>query len=88
MTEAEGNRISLLQNGTKYPLTELVTKSGNLNETVYEELGPLYLGAQMLWGIFFSYAAYVSAWVWAILFGWKSLKASFIKIKERFVDKA
>lgn len=50
---------------------------------MYEEYGPLYLGAQMLWGIFFSYAAYTSAWVWALLFGLTSIKATIKKIKER-----
>ncbi|GAM83065.1 hypothetical protein ANO11243_010510 [Dothideomycetidae sp. 11243] len=78
----------LQANGTQYPLTHLVTKQGTLNETAYEEYGPLYLGAQMLWGIFFSYAAYMSAWVWAILFGWKSLSSSFKKIRTRFANKS
>ncbi|KAG9669149.1 OPT superfamily oligopeptide transporter, partial [Aureobasidium melanogenum] len=75
---------SVLQgNGTKYPLTKLVTSQGALNETAYEEYGPLYLGAQMLWGIFFSYAAFLSAWVWAALFGWPSFKKAIAKFKKR-----
>ncbi|RDW75484.1 hypothetical protein BP6252_06626 [Coleophoma cylindrospora] len=75
---------SVLQaNGTSYPLTKLVTATGTLNTTVYEEYGPLYFGAQMLWGIFFSYAAYTSAIVWSLLFGWKAMKASIKKIQAR-----
>lgn len=64
-------------------MTSLVTSEGTFNQTVYDEYGPLYLGAQMLWGIFFSYAAYTSAWVWAILFGYPSIVASIKKIRER-----
>lgn len=41
----------------------------------------------MLWGIFFSYAAYTSAWVWAALFGWKQIKASVEKLKARNANK-
>lgn len=75
-------------NGTKYPLTDLVTQQGTFNETVYEEYGPLYLGAQMLWGIFFSYAAYTSALVWAILFGWSSMVKTVKKLKARYNDRS
>jgi OPT family oligopeptide transporter len=75
---------SVLQgNGTKYPLTKLVTAEGTFNQAAYEEYGPLYLGAQMLWGIFFSYAAFLSAWVWAALFGYPSFKKAYQKFKNR-----
>lgn len=75
---------SVLQgNGTKYPLTSLVTAQGTFNQTAYDEHGPLYLGSQMLWGIFFSYAAFLSAWVWAALFGWSSFKQAFSRFNKR-----
>jgi OPT family oligopeptide transporter len=78
---------SVLQgNGTKYPLTSLVTSQGTFNQTAYDQHGPLYLGSQMLWGIFFSYAAFLSAWVWAVLFGWPSFKKAYQKFKMRNND--
>ncbi|KAF2150858.1 OPT superfamily oligopeptide transporter [Myriangium duriaei CBS 260.36] len=75
-------------NGTAYPLTQLVTKQGGFNATTYETYGPLYLGAQMLWGIFFSYAALTSALVWAVLFGWPSFSKSFKKARASLKDKS
>jgi OPT oligopeptide transporter protein len=50
---------------------------------VYNELGPLYLGTQMLWGMFFDYASYTSALAWAGLFAWPTIKATIIKIRAR-----
>ena len=41
-----------LGNGTKYPTTELLTPNLRLNETRYEELGPVHLGAQRAWNMF------------------------------------
>ncbi|PMD32926.1 OPT superfamily oligopeptide transporter [Hyaloscypha variabilis F] len=73
----------LMANGTKYPLVDLLTPQSTLNETVYEELGPLYLGTQMLWGMFFDYASYTSALAWAGLFAWPTIKATVIKIRAR-----
>ena len=73
----------LLANGTTYPLTALLTPETTLNETAYAEYGPLYLGPQMLWGIFFDYASYTSAWVWMGLFGYKSISATIKKLRAR-----
>jgi hypothetical protein len=73
----------LTANGTKYPLTSLLTTQATLNETVYEQEGPLYLGAQMMWGIFFDYASYTSAWIWMGLFGFSQIKATFKKLRAR-----
>ena len=42
----------VLGNGTKYPTTELLTPNLRLNETRYEELGPVHLGAQRAWNMF------------------------------------
>jgi len=61
----------------------LLTPQATLNETAYEEYGPLYLGSQMLWGIFIDYAAYTSAWVWVLLFGYSQIRATFKKLRAR-----
>lgn len=57
----QGNTKRLVTaNGTKYPLTDLLTPQATLNETAYAENGDLYFGTQMLWSIFFDYASYTS----------------------------
>ncbi|KAG6030296.1 hypothetical protein E4U41_000128 [Claviceps citrina] len=76
------NRI-FLENGTKYPLTSLLTPDMQLNQTALDQHGNLYVGAQYLWNMFFDYAAYSSALVWMGLFGWPQIKASVTKFLER-----
>ncbi|KAL7899803.1 OPT oligopeptide transporter domain-containing protein [Trichoderma sp. SZMC 28014] len=76
------NRV-FLQNGTAYPLTELLTADSKLNQTAYEEYGELYVGTQQLWSNFFDIASYSSALVWMLLFGWPQIKESFKKLRER-----
>ena len=61
----------------------MVTPQSTLNETAYAEYGPLYLGTQMLWGMFFDYASYTSALAWAGLFAWPTIKATIKKIRAR-----
>lgn len=68
-----------LANGTVYPTDQLLTPNYQLNLTAYTELGPVHLGAQRAWNIFFDYAAYVSGIVWIVLFGYKQLIRSFGK---------
>ncbi|KOS19844.1 Oligopeptide transporter 3 [Escovopsis weberi] len=75
------NRV-FQQNGTAYPLQELLTADVRLNETAYEMYGDLYVGPQYLWNMFFDYASYSSALVWALLFGWPHLRGSFQKLRE------
>ncbi|EDK46126.1 conserved hypothetical protein [Lodderomyces elongisporus NRRL YB-4239] len=69
-----------LANGTKYPTTDLLTPDLQLNMTAYHELGEVYLGAQRAWNMFFDYAAYVSGFVWVVVFGYSSLSSSFKKL--------
>ncbi|KAL5313535.1 hypothetical protein ACEPPN_017955 [Leptodophora sp. 'Broadleaf-Isolate-01'] len=76
------NRL-FMENGTKYPVLELITPQVTLNETAYAEYGPLYVGAQLLWGTFFDYASYTSVLVWMGLFGYPHLKATILKFFER-----
>ncbi|SSD60829.1 related to sexual differentiation process protein isp4 [Saccharomycodes ludwigii] len=80
-----------LQNGTKYPTSEILiyskhgsTQQVSLNQTKYEELGPIFIGAQNAWIMFFDYAAFISSFTWIALFGRKQLVANFHKLKVIF----
>lgn len=76
------NRI-FLENGTQYPAEALLTPDIKFNETAYEELGPVYVGTQLLWGMFFDYAAYTSSIVWVLCFGYTQIKDSMTKLWQR-----
>jgi OPT family oligopeptide transporter len=70
-------------NGTSYPILKLITPEASFNETAYAEYGPIYMGAQQLWGMFFDYASFTSALFWMLLFGWPQLKSTWTKFWER-----
>ena len=53
----------LTANGTKYLTLSIMNKDFSLNETVYEEIGPAYMGLQNIWATFFHYAKLPSAFV-------------------------
>ncbi|TAQ91333.1 hypothetical protein B7494_g300 [Chlorociboria aeruginascens] len=76
------NRL-YLKNGTEYPITSLITPDVNLNETMYAELGPPYVGTQQLWNMFFDYGSYPSGLMWVALFGFTQLRSSWLKMKAR-----
>lgn len=76
------NRL-LLANGTRYPVTELVTPQNTFNQTAYEEYGPVYAGVQQLWTMFFDYASYTSAYAWILLFGFANIKSAYKKFRAR-----
>lgn len=76
------NRL-FLENGTSYPTTSLLTADVSFNETAYQELGPPFISTHVLWTMFFDYASYTSALVWAGLFGFKTIKASLEKLRQR-----
>lgn len=63
-----------LANGTLYPSEKLLNPDFSLNLTAYEHYGPVYIGAQRAWNMFFDYAAYVSGITWVLLFGYDKLK--------------
>jgi hypothetical protein len=54
-----------------------------LNQTVYEENGPIYAGTQFVWSMFFNFAAYTSAITWLALFGYDNIKSTIAKLKAR-----
>ncbi|KAJ7153089.1 OPT oligopeptide transporter [Mycena crocata] len=56
------------KNGTAYPFAS-IRELLQLNLTPhYDEVGVAYAGAQYLWVIFFSYATFMSSFVWMFLF--------------------
>ncbi|KAF2259850.1 putative oligopeptide transporter [Lojkania enalia] len=80
------NRI-LLENGTNYPATALVTPDLKFNETAFQELGPVYLGTQYIWALFFDYASYISALTWMALFWYPKIRETLQKLRIRAKDK-
>ncbi|TVY62700.1 Oligopeptide transporter, partial [Lachnellula suecica] len=80
------NSLYTEANATTYPIQDLISSQITLNETAYAIHGPVYVGAQQLWGMFFDYASYTSALVWMGLFGYPLIKASFRRWRERCRD--
>lgn len=73
-----------LANGSLYPTLELTTSDGHLNLTAYEYYGPVHLGAQRAWNMFFDYAAYISGITWVVLFGYDGIKVSYKKLGQHY----
>lgn len=72
----------LLSNGDHYPIEKLITDDLHFNRTAYRLYGPIFYGSQRLFNIFFDYAAYTSALLWLVTFGWKDLKVSWVHIQK------
>ena len=74
--------------GERYPVSSLVTagSSSALNQTAYEENGPMYLGTHYLWSIFFDYASYISAYSWIAFFGFTRVRDAYHKFRARRRD--
>ncbi|KAF5373721.1 hypothetical protein D9758_000899 [Tetrapyrgos nigripes] len=72
-----------MQNGSSYPFNTLLTPDGQLNETLYEEVGPPFSGAQYLWDNFFWCASFTSSFSWMCFFLgpniWAVVKSHFTK---------
>ncbi|KAJ7718252.1 OPT oligopeptide transporter protein-domain-containing protein, partial [Mycena metata] len=68
-----------LANGSKYPTAELMNADYTLNEALFATIGAPKMGAQLRWNYFFSYVAYLGAFVSLCLFQgpmlWKTLKS-------------
>ncbi|KAF2164176.1 hypothetical protein M409DRAFT_68072 [Zasmidium cellare ATCC 36951] len=73
----------LRENGTLYPVADLVTPDNTLNQTAYDLNGPIYQGTQQLWSMFFDYASYTSAYAWIACFGYKQIRSAFTKFRAR-----
>ncbi|KAG9237072.1 OPT oligopeptide transporter protein-domain-containing protein [Amylocarpus encephaloides] len=76
------NRVFTVD-GDPYPIKKLITPDISFNETAYEEYGPLYVGTQQLWNMFFDYASYTSAISWACFFGFRNIRGTLRKLNAR-----
>ncbi|OCK81893.1 putative OPT oligopeptide transporter [Lepidopterella palustris CBS 459.81] len=76
------NRL-FLANGSRYPVTKLIGPNNTLNETAYKEYGPVYMGTQQIWGMFFDYSSYISALTWMALFGFSQIRETARKLMSR-----
>jgi len=76
------NRV-FLENGTQYPVTALIGANNTFNETAYQEYGPVYMGTQYIWALFFDYASYVSALTWMALFGFTKIRETVRMLRTR-----
>ncbi|KAJ6600951.1 OPT oligopeptide transporter [Mycena vulgaris] len=69
-----------LTNGSRYPTAQLMNADYTINEELYQLIGPPKMSAQLRWGYFFSYTAYLGAFVSLILFQgpmlWNTIKAT------------
>ncbi|KAF5365874.1 hypothetical protein D9757_011049 [Collybiopsis confluens] len=66
-----------LRNGSIYPTAELLTADNGLNETLFAEIGPPMMSAQLRWNYFAAYVAYIGSFVGCALFQGPTLLKSF-----------
>ena len=69
-----------LANGTEYPTLDVLTPTYHLNETAYEQYGPMYMGLQNVWATFFDYAKLPAAITWIATFGYSQVKGNLTRI--------
>ncbi|KAF9314644.1 hypothetical protein BGZ91_005954 [Linnemannia elongata] len=70
-------------NGTKYPFSELTDKQGKFQQKAYDRLGNVYMSTYNLWGIFFGYATFLSAFVQIFLFGRHKIWSTIQHLRQR-----
>lgn len=73
--------------GLIYPSEKLLTADGLFNATAYAHYGPVHLGAQRAWNMFFDYAGYLSGIAWVVLFGYDKLKLSWSGTRKAHNDR-
>jgi OPT family small oligopeptide transporter len=71
----------LTANGTKYPTLSIINKDFSLNETAYQEIGPVFMGLHNIWATFFSYTKLPSAFVWMATFGASGILSTLKKVR-------
>ncbi|KAI9924521.1 hypothetical protein ASPWEDRAFT_28331 [Aspergillus wentii DTO 134E9] len=70
----------LTANGTTYPVLKVLTSDLRLNETAYEEYGPMYMGLQNVWATFFDYAKLPAAITWIATFGFVQVAGNLKRV--------
>ncbi|KAG0238060.1 hypothetical protein BGW42_007614 [Actinomortierella wolfii] len=84
-----GTRFPIMSNrlfkydGTRYPFRELATPDGKLDEAAFAKHGTVYMSTYNLWGIFFGYATFLSAFMYLFLFHSKKIVNTFRAIRQR-----
>ncbi|KAG0361897.1 hypothetical protein BGX24_005234, partial [Mortierella sp. AD032] len=69
--------------GTKYPFRKLTDDNGHFKPDAFEEHGNVYMSTYNLWGIFFGYATFLSAFVQIFLFGRKKIWSTIQHLRQR-----
>ncbi|KAJ5540678.1 Oligopeptide transporter [Penicillium frequentans] len=70
----------LMANGTTYPTLKVLTPEYHLNETAYQQYGPMYMGLQNVWATWFDYAKLPAAITWIATFGYVQIRNNLKKI--------
>ncbi|KAL1846380.1 OPT superfamily [Paecilomyces lecythidis] len=70
----------LLANGSTYPVLKVLTPDFRLNETAYEENGPMYMGLQYIWATWFDYAKMPATITWIATFGFFQIRSNIRKL--------
>ncbi|KAJ6096739.1 Oligopeptide transporter OPT superfamily [Penicillium sp. IBT 16267x] len=70
----------LMANGTTYPTLQVLTPEYHLNETAYQQYGPMYMGLQNVWSTWFDYAKLPAAVTWIATFGYVQIRNNIKKI--------
>lgn len=70
----------LMANGTSYPVLGVLTPDFNLNQTAYQEYGPMYMGLQKVWSTFFDYAKLPAAVTWILTFGFTQVAGNLKRV--------
>ncbi|CAK5275079.1 unnamed protein product [Mycena citricolor] len=62
------SQLLYLTNGSRYPTSKLMNPDYTLNEALFAEIGAPKMSAQLRWGYFFSYVAYLGSFMSLVLF--------------------
>lgn len=68
--------------GDPYPSAKLLNDDLTFNHEAYMKYGPVLLGAQRAWNIFFDYAAYISGVVWILAFRYEDISQALRRYKK------
>ncbi|THU87096.1 OPT superfamily oligopeptide transporter [Dendrothele bispora CBS 962.96] len=72
-----------LRNGSKYPTDSLMTADYQLNLTLFEEIGPPMMSAQLRWAYFFAYVAYIGSFVSCALFQGPMIYKTYVEQRKQ-----
>lgn len=70
----------LMANGTTYPVLKVLTPDFQLNQTAYQEYGPMYMGLQKVWATFFDCAKLPAAVTWIATFGFTKVAGNVKRV--------